>query len=444
MTHEEFVEKLLLCNKHFANGEFELIGKYTHSHDNILCRCKKCGYEWDAPPSSLKLGYGCHLCRTQYGLINQEEFLNRLSSAHSNIIAIDQYIGMNKKIRFQCDKGHIWPAEPHNVLRSSGCPYCCNRKVLIGYNDMWTTRPDIAKLLKNPEDGYRYTKAAHSYTYFICPQCGETLHLNINDVCNRGIHCKSCSDGISYPNKFARAFFRQLPLDNYDYEYHPDWAKPYFYDNYFEYNGEKYIVEMDGELHYRGEICFNKSLEERQAVDEIKNNLAFQNGINIIRIDCIKSECNYIKNNILLSELNKIFDLSHIDWGLCDKMSQKSLVKQACNLYSSGIKDLNKIANTLCVDRTTVQRYVKTGAKYGWCDYDPDIARKESGNSKSIPIFALDKNDNCIHTFKSVRVCQTEIKRIYNIGLTRKSIIIACKTHKPYKGFNFRYANDTV
>lgn len=30
------------------------------------------------------------------------------------------------------------------------CPVCAGKKVLIGYNDLWTTHPEIAKLLKDP------------------------------------------------------------------------------------------------------------------------------------------------------------------------------------------------------------------------------------------------------------------------------------------------------
>lgn len=38
--------------------------------------------------------------------------------------------------------------------------YCCPapRKILIGFNDMWATNLDVAKLLANPEDGYKYTQ----------------------------------------------------------------------------------------------------------------------------------------------------------------------------------------------------------------------------------------------------------------------------------------------
>lgn len=30
------------------------------------------------------------------------------------------------------------------------CPVCAGKKVLVGYNDLWTTHPEIAKLLKDP------------------------------------------------------------------------------------------------------------------------------------------------------------------------------------------------------------------------------------------------------------------------------------------------------
>lgn len=380
-------------------------------------------------------------------LLTNEKFLIRLYEAHGyNVTALDVYAGMHAKIRFRCQKGHIWYAEPHNVLRGSGCPYCAEKALLTGFNDLWTVRPDIASLLRNQEDGYKYTRATHAKVDFVCPQCGNVMNKRINDVYNKGLCCSRCSDGVSYPNKFARCFLDQLPIEDYDYEYNPDWAKPYFYDNYFVYKNIRYILEMDGGFHYRDGVCFNKSLNDRKMIDKIKTDLAIQNGIKVIRIECLKSDCDYIKNNILNSELNVLFDLSDIDWGLCDKISQKSLVKQACEIYDSGVHNLNMIADTLRVDRTTVHRYVKTGAKYGWCDYDAKVAIKEATthSSRTIPINVMDNNLNIIGKFRSVRDCQIQIKDQYGIGISREKIEDSCKNHKPYKGFNFRFANETI
>jgi hypothetical protein len=87
----------------------------------------------------------------------------------------------------------------------------------------------------------------------------------------------------------------------------------------------------------------------------------------IIRIDCLKSDKEYISNNICNSELKDIFDLSAIDWDLCDKKAQKSLVKESCDLYISGAYDLSTIANILHISVSSVRHYVKKGKDFGWC-----------------------------------------------------------------------------
>lgn len=445
-THEEFVEKLLLKNQYFANGDFELVEQYIDNRTNVRCKCKKCGHEWLAPPSNLLKGYGCHLCRVdKESQFYKEEFARRLKEVHgNNVVAVDEYSGMNDNIRFRCSLGHIWLSEPHNVIRGSSCPYCSGHKAFKGFNDLWTTRPDIAILLKNHEDGYKYTKAAHTIVDFVCPDCGNIMSKRINDVYNKGLCCTKCSDGISYPNKFARCFLSQLSVENLDYEYHPDWAKQYFYDCYFEYNSKKYILEMDGGFHYKDVPSYNKSVNDAKIIDKIKTELATENGIKVIRIDCQESNCEYIKNNILLSELSIIFDLSNINWNLCNEIAHKNLLKQACNLYMFETTNIKDIADILCVHRTTALKYIKIGAKYGWCNYDADIARKEAGkySSKSIPIILVDDNMKIVRKFHSIHYCQKQIKEEYGISLNRKKLVKCCKTHEPYNGFNFRFANE--
>ena len=40
-------------------------------------------------------------------------------------------------------------------------------------------------------------------------------------------------------------------MENFIAEYSPYWAGRKRYDNYFEYNGQAYILEMDGAWHYK-------------------------------------------------------------------------------------------------------------------------------------------------------------------------------------------------
>lgn len=319
LTHEEFIERLLQTNEHYINGELSVIGRYVGNNKPIECRCN------------------IHNIR--------------------------------------------WFPIPINLWKGSGCVYCGGKYVLLGFNDMWTVRPDVAQMLQNSEDGYRYTSYSKKKTWFVCPDCKSLNFKEINHVSRVGICCQHCSDGVSYPNKFSRALLDQLPIDKYDCEYQPEWAKPYYYDNHFCHNGVEYILEMDGYLHFRDRKYHQLTLEEIQSRDRIKNELAEKHSIHMIRIDCIKCEMEYIKKNLMDSELNNIFDLSDIDWELCDKKSQKNISKEACELYMTRMYDVNEISEILHVNRPTVRRYLNKGSKYGWCDYNTNKRKNKINNN---------------------------------------------------------------
>lgn len=54
----------------------------------------------------------------------------------------------HKKVWWICAKGHEYeaPISARTCEKATGCPYCSNKKVLKGYNDLETTHPYIAKL----------------------------------------------------------------------------------------------------------------------------------------------------------------------------------------------------------------------------------------------------------------------------------------------------------
>lgn len=375
--------------------------------------------------------------------LTQEEFDFRMQLLNNGIVALEPYAGNHVKIKFMCMYGHIWCATPSNVLHNkSGCPYCAGKRVLIGFNDLWTTRPDVARLLKDSMDGYRYVKGSKKKTDFRCPDCGTINNKNIDMVCRYGFVCQSCSDGVSYPNKFGRAFLDQLPVVNRQSEYSPSWANGRLYDNYFEYNGIKYILEMDGSFHYEEISSTKMSLEERRSIDALKDNLAIQHDIRMIRIDCRRSNCDYIKSNILSSDLNSIFDLSDIDWILCDIKSHKNLIKEVCELYNSGIHNLYTIKDMCHISIWAVRKYVQDGANFGWCDYTVEKSRAEGREKIMTPINVVDNVGSIVHNFSGINVCVDAFKKIYGVNLTSPNIIKSCQTFKPYKGFNFRYADD--
>lgn len=54
--------------------------------------------------------------------------------------------GSVKKFNWVCDLGHTWDASPNSrTNNNSGCPFCGNKKVLAGFNDLRTKYPKISK-----------------------------------------------------------------------------------------------------------------------------------------------------------------------------------------------------------------------------------------------------------------------------------------------------------
>lgn len=385
LTHEEFMIKVKEKNEHVRRGEIEILGTYVEANERIECRCNIHNVTWYPFAASLYKGIGCSKCRSdnvaKKRKKSNEQFQNELKVVRQqgrNVYCDDMYINGVTKIWFYCSNGHRWQARPNDILRDCGCPYCSGHKIVVGENSLWDTRPDIAALLKNPEDGYRYTAGSDHVVEFVCPICGTAHKKTIGNVCRRGFYCNACSDKVSYPQKFARALLKQLPVTHTQYEYDPEWIKPYRFDCYFKYLGVDFLLELDGHFHssrsFGNTDQGNKTLKR----DLIKNYLALKQGFQIIRIDCkydMSERFNYVKNKILNSELNELFDLSNIDWIECDKQGQEKLVPKVAELYNQGLC-IAEISNIVDYGRRTIGRWLKQAKNVGLCNYDVKEAKR--------------------------------------------------------------------
>lgn len=89
----------------------------------------------------------------------QDEFIEQVNALNKGFTVVGKYIGSSELVDIKCSNGHVWSVRPTNLFsHNSGCPYCANKAVWIGYNDMWTTAPEMASWLAYPEDGFKYTK----------------------------------------------------------------------------------------------------------------------------------------------------------------------------------------------------------------------------------------------------------------------------------------------
>lgn len=379
-----------------------------------------------------------------------------------------------------------------------GCNVCNGNKVVkVGINDIPTTDPWMIDFFPNGyEQAKLYSKGSNKKIYPKCPDCGRIKNkkMAITTIYSRqSIGC-DCSDNISYPNKFAYAFLDQLPIKNRKKEFSPDWLKPYLYDNYFEYNNIKYVLEMDGGLGHGNSTWDHEKDTIGIEIDKYKDSLAREHDIIVIRIDCKESKMDYVKNNIKKSLLNDIFDLSMIDWLKCDEFAINNLVKELCLYYEANnypeYKEIKKVfpisttetitkyieigskhgwcknkeqqkldkiknmceyyENNNCpknhelarifrIGYDKVPEYLEYGEKQGWCTFRKDINIQRAHIRHRTQINIYDKNNNFILSYLGVNEFVEKANKLLNITVSYSQLCRALKSGNLYKGYYFRY-----
>lgn len=114
--------------------------------------------------------------------------------------------GSNYKVKWKC-KNHPW--HPYSATIKSqacnghGCPYCSGSKVLIGFNDLATTHPELAKeLIPEKNDGITaqdISAGSNIPIVWTCKTCGSEWTVTPNSRTNskrkngKPSGCKKCS-----------------------------------------------------------------------------------------------------------------------------------------------------------------------------------------------------------------------------------------------------------
>ena len=98
---------------------------------------------------------------------------------NSNIDIYNITNGSSKKVWWICPKGHSYSRSIYDRIRNRNCPYCSNRKVLTGYNDLATTNPELLRewnYKKNNSLGYypeKITAGTHKKIWWVCEKGHE-------------------------------------------------------------------------------------------------------------------------------------------------------------------------------------------------------------------------------------------------------------------------------
>lgn len=340
-----------LASKHPELLPFFDMEKNTVSPDKVAVTSKKkiwwkCdhGHSYaQMPLNKTRQNDGCPYCSGRYASNG-----NNLAEAHPELAkefnverngftAHDITPGSKKKVWWKCGLGHEWQMSPsgrnrtsgsnrltNKVVRNfqetdSGCPYCAGVSVLVGFNDLATLNPLLAKEMDIVKTGFGPTEITTGSIRKIYWQCdkGHSWQSTMHSRARRGCGCPECSRSNSSKIEIAfRKSLHKLPYWDIKDEsnrklslIHNGKNKSMMVDIEGIYQEKKVVIEYDGYYYHSGafrdnrEICF--------ARDVLKTEILLSNGYYVVRI----REKNYngtldflnIKHNRLLQVEHSYF-----------------------------------------------------------------------------------------------------------------------------------------
>ena len=99
--------------------------------------------------------------------------------------------------RWRCDKGHEWDVSVRDRVQGHNCPFCANKQVFKGFNDLATERPEIAAQWHPSKNGlvkpWEVITGSLKKYWWIC-SFEHSFEQSLFNRVNRGATCPICSN----------------------------------------------------------------------------------------------------------------------------------------------------------------------------------------------------------------------------------------------------------
>ena len=154
------------------------------------------GHIWEAEIGQrTSSGNGCPVCSNSL----LQKGINDLATTHPDIAA--QAVGWDPTTVvagsayegvWKCKFGHVWNARVYSRTSSGrGCPVCAGKVIVLGFNDLTTTHPEVAKEAFG-WDPSQVTKGSSARKIWKCQQ-GHTWEATVATRASRGRGCPICA-----------------------------------------------------------------------------------------------------------------------------------------------------------------------------------------------------------------------------------------------------------
>ena len=238
------------------------------SHKVMSWKCQL-GHSWATQIKSRSTGRtGCPVCSNRKVLSGFNDLATtnpELAREADGWDPTSVTAGSHKVMSWKCQLGHSWKTEI--VVRNSGfkCPYCSNYKVLVGFNDLATTHPELSR----EADGWDPTSViagSHRVMSWRC-QLGHSWKAQPNNRTSSRSGCPSCTDYGIDPNKKTWLYL----IENYEKDMYQIGISNSPKRRLAEHGkGDWEVIElrgpMDGQLTKNLEVDCIHALERRGAI----------------------------------------------------------------------------------------------------------------------------------------------------------------------------------
>lgn len=190
----------------------------------VTWRCKAGDHDYRSSVADRVEGRACPYCSGLRVLPGFNDLASQRPDLAELLITPDPKtvtVGSQKTGEWGCPNHHgSYRMRISHRTTTSGCPYCSGRRLLSGFNDLATTRPDLARELIDGPDPTTITRNARVTARWRCSSCG---HEWKKSVFSRGYDrsgCPNCSRGAfdvdkpGYLYLMARAGEQQVGITN--------------------------------------------------------------------------------------------------------------------------------------------------------------------------------------------------------------------------------------
>ena len=261
----------------------------SNSGKKVWWQCSN-GHEWETSINQRNRGRGCPICAKQnQGKKRSENWIASKGSLydHNRELASEWHPTKNgeltpkdvacntvKKVWWKCSNGHEWEASINNRFRGRNCPYCSNKKVLVGFNDLKSQFPELMKEWNYEKNSIKPDEVSYGSDHNVWWRCekGHEWQTNIYFRTNNHYGCPICAKETqtSFPEQTIFYYCNRL------------FSKVHNRHIVSGYEIDVFIEDINAGIEYDG--YFYHSSKEALKLEQHKNCIINNAGVLLYRI----------------------------------------------------------------------------------------------------------------------------------------------------------------